>query len=82
MKTFTGSSLLDLSSTVPATRPRVDVDEHEEWRVRPGAKAIGHVRGNVRLETLLRFVGFEPFVVKRNQPPIFGAVGRFSRRST
>lgn len=44
---------------------RVDVDEHEGWRVRPGASAVGHVRGNARLETPLRFVRFEPFVVPK-----------------
>jgi len=44
---------------------RVDVDEHEGWRVRPGAAATGHVRGNAALETPLRFVRFEPFVVPK-----------------
>jgi multidrug efflux pump subunit AcrA (membrane-fusion protein) len=44
---------------------RVDVDEHEGWRVRPGAKAVGQVRGNARLETPLTFVRFEPFVVPK-----------------
>ncbi len=44
---------------------RVDVDEHEGWRVRPGAKASGHVRGNADLETPLEFVRFEPFVVPK-----------------
>jgi HlyD family secretion protein len=44
---------------------RVDVDEHEGWRVRPGAKAVAHVRGNAGLETSLTFVRFEPFVVPK-----------------
>jgi len=44
---------------------RVDVDEHEGWRVRAGAAATGHVRGNAALETPLRFVRFEPFVVPK-----------------
>jgi multidrug efflux pump subunit AcrA (membrane-fusion protein) len=44
---------------------RVDVDEHEGWRVRPGAKAIAHVRGNAHLQTPLTFVRFEPFVVPK-----------------
>jgi hypothetical protein len=43
----------------------VDVDEHEGWRVRPGAAATGHVRGNAALETALRFVRIEPFVVPK-----------------
>lgn len=44
---------------------RVDVDEHEGWRVRAGAKAVGQVRGNAQLESLLTFVRFEPFVVPK-----------------
>src|SRR5207247_825618 len=44
---------------------RVDVDEHEGWRVRPGAAARGHMRGNADLKTPLRFVRFEPFVVPK-----------------
>jgi multidrug efflux pump subunit AcrA (membrane-fusion protein) len=44
---------------------RVDVDEHEGWRVSPGARAVGHVRGNARLETPLTFVRFEPFIVPK-----------------
>lgn len=44
---------------------RVDVDEHEGWRVRPGARAVGQVRGNTQLETPLAFVRFEPFVVPK-----------------
>jgi HlyD family secretion protein len=44
---------------------RVDVDEHEAWRVREGAAAVGHVRGNAAIETPLRFVRFEPFVVPK-----------------
>jgi multidrug efflux pump subunit AcrA (membrane-fusion protein) len=44
---------------------RVDVDEHEGWRIRPGASAVGHVRGNAELATPLEFVRFEPFVVPK-----------------
>jgi multidrug efflux pump subunit AcrA (membrane-fusion protein) len=44
---------------------RVDVDEHEGWRVRADAAAMGHLRGNSRLKTPLRFVRFEPFVVPK-----------------
>jgi multidrug efflux pump subunit AcrA (membrane-fusion protein) len=44
---------------------RVDVDEQEAWRVRAGAKAIGHVRGNPELKTSLQFVRFEPFVLPK-----------------
>jgi multidrug efflux pump subunit AcrA (membrane-fusion protein) len=44
---------------------RVDVDEHEAWRVRDGAQAVGHVRGNAELKAPLRFVRFEPYVVPK-----------------
>jgi hypothetical protein len=44
---------------------RVDVDEHEAWRVSPEAKAVANVRGNANLKALLCFVRFEPFVVPK-----------------
>ena len=44
---------------------RVDVDEHEGWRVRAGSAAVGRLRGNAELRTPLSFVRFEPFVVPK-----------------
>ena len=44
---------------------RVDVDEHEAWRVNPNAKAIATVRGNANLKTPVRFVRVEPFVLPK-----------------
>jgi RND family efflux transporter MFP subunit len=44
---------------------RVDVDEHEAWRVNPDAKAVATVRGNSNLKTPVRFVRFEPFVLPK-----------------
>jgi RND family efflux transporter MFP subunit len=44
---------------------RVDVDEHEAWRVRPEATATAAVRGNPNLKAPLTFVRFEPFVVPK-----------------
>jgi multidrug efflux pump subunit AcrA (membrane-fusion protein) len=44
---------------------RVDVDEHEAWRVKSGAAATAHVRGDAHLKTPLHFVRFEPFVVPK-----------------
>ncbi len=44
---------------------RVDVDEHEAWRVKPSARATAQVRGNANLSTPLRFVRFEPYVVPK-----------------
>ncbi|MDX2269506.1 MAG: efflux RND transporter periplasmic adaptor subunit [Bryobacter sp.] len=46
---------------------RADVDEKDAWRFRPGAKAIGSVRGNADQKFNLSFVRVEPYVVpKRN----------------
>lgn len=44
---------------------RVDVDEHEAWRVRPQAEAVVAVRGNANLKVPLTFVRFEPLVVPK-----------------
>jgi len=44
---------------------RVDIDEHEAWRVQPGTRAKGHVRGNAALASPLSFVRFEPFVIPK-----------------
>jgi multidrug resistance efflux pump len=44
---------------------RVDVDEHEAWRVRPAARAVAAVRGNADLKAPLGFVRYEPFVVPK-----------------
>jgi multidrug efflux pump subunit AcrA (membrane-fusion protein) len=44
---------------------RVDVDEHEGWRVQPDAAARALLRGNAGLSTPLRFVRLEPMVVPK-----------------
>jgi hypothetical protein len=44
---------------------RVDVDEHEAWRVRPNAPAVAQVRGNANLRAPVSFVRFEPLVVPK-----------------
>ena len=44
---------------------RVDIDEHEAWRVQPEAKATASMRGNPDLKAPLAFVRFEPFVVPK-----------------
>jgi HlyD family secretion protein len=50
---------------VSALHVRVDVDEHEAWRVRPGATAVAQVRGNANLRAPVAFVRFEPLVVPK-----------------
>lgn len=44
---------------------RVDIDEHEGWRVKPGARAEAQVRGNANLRAPISFVRFEPYVVPK-----------------
>jgi multidrug resistance efflux pump len=44
---------------------RVDVDEHDAWRVQAGAPAEAFVRGNGELKTALNFVRFEPYVIPK-----------------
>jgi hypothetical protein len=60
----TGAPLVLLGRSKPL-HVRVDVDEHEGWRVRPGAEATGHLRGSADVKTPLRFVRFEPFVIPK-----------------
>jgi multidrug efflux pump subunit AcrA (membrane-fusion protein) len=60
----TSSPLILLGRSKPL-HVRVDVDEHEGWRVRPGARAMAYVRGNTQLDTPLTFVRFEPFVIPK-----------------
>jgi HlyD family secretion protein len=60
----TATPLIILGGSRPLN-VRVDVDEHEAWRVKAGAAATAHVRGDAGLKTSLEFVRFEPFVVPK-----------------
>jgi VCBS repeat-containing protein len=44
---------------------RVDVDENDAWRLKPGAKARASLRGNSELATDVEFVRVEPFVIPK-----------------
>ena len=44
---------------------RVDVDENEASRVRAGAPAVAYVRGNASIQTPLKFVRIEPYIVPK-----------------
>jgi multidrug resistance efflux pump len=44
---------------------RVDVDEQQAWRVKPGAPAVALVRGNPDLKASLKFERLEPMVVRK-----------------
>lgn len=51
-----------LLGNVSPLHVRVDIDEHEAWRIRPEAKAVAQVRGNAQLAASVSFVRFEPYV--------------------
>ncbi|HSR64930.1 MAG TPA: HlyD family efflux transporter periplasmic adaptor subunit, partial [Xanthomonadaceae bacterium] len=44
---------------------RVDIDENDAWRVRPGAEGRAFVRGDPRLSIPLRYEYVEPYVVPK-----------------
>ena len=44
---------------------RVDIDETETWRVRPGRPAVARLRGNPGISVPLSFVRFEPYVLPK-----------------
>ncbi len=56
--------LMILGSVTPL-HVRVDVDEHDGWRVRGGAPAVASPRGNGSLRMPLEFVRFEPYVIPK-----------------
>src|SRR5215472_13982968 len=57
--------LMILGSVTPF-HVRVDVDEHDAWRIREGAAAEGSPRGNGSLRIPLQFVRFEPYELQGN----------------
>jgi HlyD family secretion protein len=44
---------------------RVDVDEHDAWRVRPGAAAVAYVRGQPAMKIPLHYAYTEPYMVPK-----------------
>jgi HlyD family secretion protein len=44
---------------------RAQVDENDAWRVREGAQAVAHLRGESQAVYSLEFVRFEPYVVPK-----------------
>lgn len=44
---------------------RVNVDENDAWRVHSNAQAIGYLRGNNQIHTMLKFSHFEPYVLPK-----------------
>ena len=44
---------------------RIDIDESDAWRFRPGSAARGFLRGNSELATELEFVRVDPYVMPK-----------------
>jgi len=44
---------------------RVDVDESDAWRIRPGAEAVAYLRGDAAVKIPLRFEYIEPDIVPK-----------------
>ncbi len=59
------SQPLVLMGNVEPLHVRVDVDEHDAWRVRSGAQAMGFLRSNTQITAPLVFVRFEPYVIPK-----------------
>ena len=56
---------LMLVGNVSKLHVRVDVDENDAWRLKPGAAAKAYLRGNADLSVPLNFVRVEPYVVPK-----------------
>jgi HlyD family secretion protein len=56
---------LMLVGDVDTLQIRVDIDENDAWRVKPGASARASIRGNAELKTELKFHRIEPYVVPK-----------------
>lgn len=59
------STPLMLLGDVQTLHVRVDIDENDAWRLKPGAKARASLRGNRDLATDVTFVRTEPYVVPK-----------------
>jgi len=57
--------LMLLGQDTPRLHVRVDIDENDAWRFRPGLPAVVFVRGNAELKAPLKFVRVEPYVVPK-----------------
>lgn len=44
---------------------RLDIDENDAWRFKPGAKGIASLRGNRDISTPVQFVRVEPYVIPK-----------------
>ncbi len=59
------STPLMLVGDLDTLHVRTDVDENDAWRIVPGAKARGSLRGNSQIRFDMQFVRIEPYVVPK-----------------
>lgn len=59
------SAPLVLLGDLAVLHVRIDIDESDAWRFRPGSAAQGFVRGNSQLATPLTFVRVDPYVLPK-----------------
>src|SRR5262249_44404559 len=56
---------LTTMGSVDPLHVRVDIDETETWRIRPGHAALARLRGNPEISVPLTFVRFQPYVLPK-----------------
>lgn len=55
-----------LMGRVHPLQVRIDIDENDAWRYRPGSRATGFVRGNSDINFPLEFVRVQPFIIPKS----------------
>jgi multidrug resistance efflux pump len=48
---------------------RVDIDENDAWRFRPGTRATAFLRGNREIKAEVKFERVEPYVTPKTSSP-------------
>jgi RND family efflux transporter MFP subunit len=51
--------------TVSPLQMRIDIDEEDAWRFKPGASATAFVRGNANIHFPMKFVRIEPYIIPK-----------------
>ncbi|MBS0627141.1 MAG: efflux RND transporter periplasmic adaptor subunit, partial [Verrucomicrobia bacterium] len=56
---------LILMGKVAPLQMRIDIDEEDAWRYRPGSKATAFVRGNANISFPLEYIRVEPYILPK-----------------
>lgn len=62
---ITSQATLILMGTVSPMQMRIDIDEDDAWRFKPGSKATAFVRGNSKIHFPMEFLRVEPFIIPK-----------------